>query len=132
MWKTSLSTVGRIITDAIRKVLTQAYDHLVSAGRSRRKRKSARPPAIRLPKGLKPKRLGEIIQINTVHGDLPDGRQIYRINAVCLVSRACFGDAYSSANTKNAAIFVRSVLDYMLFEDEANQTDQGSEFRGGV
>ena len=126
----SVSTVGRIITDAINKGLIQAYDHLISGSRTRRKRKSARPHAIRLPKGKKPKRPGEIVQIDTVHVELPDGQKIYHINAICPVSRVCFGDAYTSASAKNAALFLESMLAYMPFEVEAIQTDLGSEFRG--
>ena len=126
----SVSTVGRIITEAINKGLLQAYDHLISGSRTRRKRRSARLHAIRLPKGLKLQRPGEIIQIDTVHVELPDGRKLYHINAICPVSRVCFGDAYTSASAKNAAIFVESMLAYMPFQVEAIQTDQGSEFRG--
>ena len=126
----SVSTVGRILTDAINKGLIQAYDHLISGSRTRRERKSARPHAMRLPKGLKPQRPGEIIQIDTVHVELADGRKLYHINAICPVSRVCFGDAYTSASAKHAAIFVESMLAYMPFEVEAIQTDQGSEFRG--
>ena len=126
----SVSTVGLILIDAINKGLIQAYDHLISGSRTRRKRKSARTPAIRLPKGLKPKRPGEIVQIDTVHVELPDGRKLYHINAICPVSRVCFGDAYTSASAKNASIFVKSMVDYMPFEIEAIQTDPGSEFRG--
>ena len=109
----SVSTVARIISEAIKKGLIEACDHVISGSRTRRKRKSARTHAIRLPKGLRPRRTIEIIQINTVHVKLPDGRKLYHINAPSPVSRVCFGDAYTSASAKNAAVFVESLLDYM-------------------
>ncbi len=127
---TSISTVGRILTDLIAKGIVQAYDHFISGSRKRRKKKSSRPHAIRLPKGLKPTIPGEIIQVDTVHVELPDGTKIYHINAICPVTRVCYGEAFTSASAKNASIFLKNMIDYMPFKVQAIQTDQGSEFRG--
>lgn len=128
-FETSVSTVGRILSDLIRDGLIVAYDHLISGRRTRKKRKNPRPHAIRLPKGLKPKTPGEIIEIDTVHTELPDGTKVYHMNGICPVSRYCWGDVYNSPSAKNASDFLRGMLDKTPFKIQSIQTDQGSEFR---
>ena len=100
----SVSTGGRTRTEAINNGLIQAYDDLIYGNRPRRKRKSARALAIRRLKALKPQLPREIIHIDTVHVDLPDGQKLGHIHAICPVSGVCFGDAYASASARNAAI----------------------------
>ena len=112
----SISTVGRIHYDLIARGAVQAYDHVTSGRRQRRKNKASNPQAIRLPKGFKPTILGESIQVETVHVDLPDGTKIYHIIAICPVSRVCYGDAFTSAGAKNASILLLNLLDYMPFK----------------
>ena len=126
----SASTVGRIISDFIKRGIFQAYDHLISGKKQRRKQKCPRHYATRLPKGHKPQGVGEIIQLDTVHVELPDGRKLYHINAICPISRFCWGMAFEDHGAKSASVFLEKILDNAPFKIHAIQTDQGSEFRG--
>ncbi len=127
---TRISTVGYILTDLIAGGIAQAYDHFISGSRKRRKNKSSRPHAIRLSKGFKPTIPRETIQVDSVHVELPDGTKVCHINAICPVTRVCYGEAFTSASAENASIFLKNMIDYMPFKVQAIQTDQGSEFRG--
>ena len=74
--------------------------------------------------------MGEIIQINSVHVELPDGRKIYHINEICPISRYCRGPAFGDHGAKNASIFLEKMLHKTPFKRQAIQTDQASEYRG--
>ena len=126
----SVSTVGRIISDFIKRGIVQAYDHLISGKKHRRKQKYPRNYATRLPKGYKALDIGEKVELDTVHIELPDGRKVYHINAKCPVSRFCWGMAFEDHGAKSASIFLQKILATSPFKIHAIQTDQGSEFRG--
>ena len=74
--------------------------------------------------------MGEIIQIDSVHVELPDGRKAYHINEVCPISRNCWGMAFGDHGAKSASIFLEKTLDKTPLKIQAIQTDQGSEYRG--
>ena len=96
----------------------------------RSQRRCPRHYAKRLPKGQKPKDVGATIQIDTVHVELPDGRRLYHLNAICPISKFCWAMAFEDHGAKSASIFLERVLDNTPFKIKAIQTDQGSEFRG--
>ena len=129
-FEVSESTVGRIISDFIKRGIVQAYDHLISGKKNRRTQKCTRHYATRLPKGLKALDVGEKIEIDTVHVELPDGLKLYYINAICPILRFCWGMAFDDHGAKSASIFLRKILATSPFKIHAIQTDQGSEFRG--
>ena len=129
-FEVSASTVGCIISDFIKRGIVQAYDHLISGKKNRGKQKCQRHYAIRLPKGYRALDIGEKTELDTVHVELPDGRKIYHINAICPISRFCWGMAFEDHGAKSASIFLKKILATSPFKIHAIQTDQGSEFRG--
>lgn len=84
-FEVSVSTVGRIISDFIEQGVFQSYDFLISGKKQRSTKKSPRHHATGLPKGRKANEAGDILQIDTVHVELADGRKVYHINAICPV-----------------------------------------------
>ena len=129
-FEVSVSTVGRIISDFIERGIVRAYDQLISGKKHRVKRRRPRRHATLLPKGHKPKSVGELIQIDSVHVGFSNGRKIYHINGICPISRYCWGMAFEDHGAKSASIFLEKMLEKMPFKVQAIQTDQGSEFRG--
>ena len=83
-----------------------------------------------MPKGHRPTSVGEIIQINSVHVEPPDGRKIYHINEICPISRYNWGMAFGDHGAKSASVFLEKMLDKTPLKIQAIQTDQGAEFRG--
>ena len=60
-FEVSVSTVVRVISDFVKQGIFQAYDHIISGKKHRRKRQRPRRYATRLPKGHRPTIVGEII-----------------------------------------------------------------------
>ena len=82
------------------------------------------------PKGFKPRRPGDIIQIDTMHLELGNGRRVKQFTASCPVSRWSVVDVYPNASSKNAALFLEKVIAEMPFFLNGIQIDGGSEFMG--
>lgn len=126
----SVLTIGRIISDFIEQCIVRAYEQLISGKKHRTIRRCPRRYTTRLPKDYRPKSVRELIQIDSVNVGFSDGRKIYHINGIFLISKYIWGTAFEDQGTKSASIFLEKMLEKMSFKIQAIQIDQGSEFRG--
>lgn len=127
--KVSTSTVGRVMKRLrARGVLVEPLN-VRQAKLSRRRRHKPRY-ALRKPKGYAVDAPGDLVQVDTLHIYLREGRTRFQFSARDTISRWDCGRAYNRATSFTAAMF----LDYMEkkfpFAVRAIQIDGGSEFKG--
>lgn len=115
----SESTVGRILK---RK-------GLIDRKTSRKRRKAAKNPKKRFPKGFVIKSSGDMIQIDVKHIPLTGGRKHYQFTAIDVLSKKRVLDVYPSENSKNGSRFLIDCLLEFGFPVKAIQTDNGSTFQ---
>ena len=115
---TSASTVGRIFK---RK-------GLINKKVSQRRRKAALRPRARFPRGFKISSPGDMIQMDTKHVNLIEGRKLYQFRAIDVLTKQRVLRYYSSLASRNGADFLRNCLTEFPFRIKAVQTDNGSEF----
>lgn len=89
-----------------------------------RKLKIAR---VRAARELKEKDLGSLIQIDTKHLYIL-GQRFYVFVAIDCKSRLGFTYAYKSCNSSNAADFLTRTINYLPFNIQAINTDNGPEY----
>lgn len=116
----SASTIGRIIK---RKGLIK---HKVSIKR----RKAAKNPRKRFPRGFKVSHAGDMVQIDTKHILTIGGKKFYQFTAIDVLSKQRILRIYSSASSKNGADFLQKCVNNFDFKIRNIQTDNGSEFLG--
>lgn len=122
----SPATVGRILSHLVERGAVQPVPVL----RRRPARWSpARRHAVRLPKGLKPKEPGDLIQLDTVFITLAPGKAIRHFTAYDPVARWTVAKAFNRATAAAASRFLDKVLAEMPFKVKAIQVDGGSEFK---
>ena len=121
----SESTTGRILTHEIKLGRLQRF---VRKKVHWHKRITQRRYAVRGPKGYRAHQPGDIVQIDTMHLELANGKKIKQFTASCPVSRWSVVDVYPTASAGNAALFLEKVINEMPFFIKAIQVDGGSEF----
>jgi len=117
--ETSESTVGRILK---RK-------GLIDKKTSGKRRKAAKNPKKRFPKGFVIKSPGDMVQMDVKHIPLTGGRKHYQFTAVDVLSKRRVLNVYASENSANGKRFLMECLLEFPFPVKAIQTDNGSTFQ---
>jgi len=124
-FSTSTSTVGRILT------YLKQHNRLVESPRfkiSARKRRWARPHAIRKPSDYIPHRPGDLVQLDTLDLRPVPGVILKQFTARDVISRWDVLEAHRRATAQSASIFLHTLQKRMPFPIRACQVDGGSEF----
>ena len=124
----SVSMVGRILTK-LGERRRHARADASSQTRSRRLRIMGQRHAKRLPKGMKPIRPGEIVQIDTLFVNLAPDKAIKHFTAYDPVAKWTVAPVASRATAKLAATLLDKLLAEAPFSVKGIQVDGGSEFR---
>jgi putative transposase len=124
----STSTVGRILRSLMNRGVVMPVPTLRRKPGGRRFRLIGKRHAKRLPKGLKPTRPGQIVQVDTVFVTLAPGRAVKHFTAYDPVARWTAAGVAGSATAALAAGFLDKIIADMPFEITGIQVDGGSEF----
>jgi transposase InsO family protein len=124
-----VSTVGRILKHLMeRGVVTPVPTLRRKPGGRRFRLIGSERHAKRLPKGLKPTRPGEIVQVDTVFVSLAPGRSHKHFTAYDPVAKWTVAGVASRATANLAATFLDKLLAEAPFKIKGIQVDGGSEF----
>lgn len=124
-FSTSTSTVGRLLT------YLKHHNRLVESPRftiSARKRRWARPYAIRKPSNYVARRPGDLVQLDTLDLRPVPGVILKQFTARDVISRWDVLEAHYRATAQSASIFLHTLQTRMPFPIQAFQVDGGSEF----
>lgn len=123
--KVSESTVGRILAYLVKqgKCLKASACNRLNKARISRKRWHAK----RIRDRLKPKKPGEVIQVDSMSLSVP-GMSFKQFTATCPVSKWCFLEVYNRSTSLHAADFLKKIIHESPFPIKAVQVDGGSEF----
>ena len=124
----SVSTVGRILVSLMRRGVVAPVPSLRRKPGGRRPRSMDERHARRLPKGLKPSRPGEIVQVDTVFINIRPDKPIKHFTAYDPVAKWTVAGVASRATANRAAGFLDKLLADMPFKVTGIQVDGGSEF----
>jgi transposase InsO family protein len=128
----SASTVGRILRKLVDRGLVTPVPTLRRKPGGRRFRLIGLDRhARRLPKGLKPTRPGQLVQIDTVFVDLAPGKAVKHFTAYCPVAKWTVAGVAGRATANLTAVFLDKVVAEMPFAVTGIQVDGGSEFMAG-
>ena len=127
--RVSGATVGRAIHDLVQRGRMAPVSAFTA--HSRRRRRSRRPHAVRIPRALRAERPGQAVQVDTLSVALRPGKTVKQFTAVDFVSRWCSAMAASNATAASAARFLDRLVGSAPFKVEAVQVDGGSEFMAG-
>ncbi len=127
----SVSTVGRILAALMRRGRVTPVATLRRKPGGRRFRLMRRRHAKRLPKGLRPTRPGQMVQIDTVFVNLAPGRAVKHFTAYDPVAKWTVAGVAGRATAHLAAAFLDRVIADMPFKVHGIQVDGGSEFMAG-
>jgi putative transposase len=128
----SASTVGRILKSLMARGLVTPVPSLRRRPGGRRFRLIGHDRhARRLPRGLKPTRPGQIVQIDTVFVDLAPGRAVKHFTAYDPVAKWTVAGVAGRATANLTAGFLDKVVADMPFAVTGVQVDGGSEFMAG-
>lgn len=117
-WRTSESTVGRIITKF----------KLLKPSKQTKPTRSRKPVRrLRKPKDFKPECVGELVGLDTIVLNY-FGFRFYIIVAIDWFSRVAIARCYTSPSSKNAADLLARMQLALGTKIEAVNTDNGSEF----
>jgi putative transposase len=125
----SVSTVGRILKSLMRRGLVTPVPTLRKKPGGRRFRIIGKRHARRLPKGLKPSRPGEIVQVDTLFLNIRPEKPIKHFTAYDPVAKWTVAGVSGRATANLAAGFLDKLLADMPFKVTGIQVDGGSEFR---
>jgi putative transposase len=127
-WKTSSSTVGRILVDLKRcGWLHEPPRGLVKV----KKRVQRRVYAIRKPRDYPVQQPGDLVQVDTLDVRPLDGATVKHFTARDVISRWDVLEAHQRATANTASEFLDTLLARMPFQIKAIQVDGGSEYRAG-
>jgi transposase InsO family protein len=125
----SVSTVGRILKRLMQRGVVTPVPRLRKKPGRRRFRRIGKRHAKRLPKGLKPSRPGEIVQVDTLFLNIRPEKPIKHFTAYDPVAKWTVAGVASRATANLAAGFLDKLLADMPFKVTGIQVDGGSEFR---
>lgn len=86
--------------------------------------------AKRLPKGMKAKQVGELIQIDQMSVNISGLKPGKHFNAICPISKYAVAKTYWQATSHNAENFLKFLIKSLPFPILSLQVDGGSEFKG--
>jgi putative transposase len=124
----SVSTVGRILKHLIQRGVVTPVPTLRRKPGGRRFRIIGKRHARRLPKGLKPSRPGEIVQVDTVFISLAPGHAHKHFTAYDPIAKWTVASVADRATASRASAFLDKLLADMPFKVTGIQVDGGSEF----
>jgi putative transposase len=125
----SVSTVGRILKSLMQRgVVTPVPTLRRKPGGRRFRLDTKHRHARRLPKGLRPGRPGEIVQVDTLFLNIRPDKPIKHFTAYDPVAKWTVASVASRATANLAATFLDKLLADMPFKVSAIQVDGGSEF----
>ena len=128
-WAVSASTVGRILRKLMDRGVVIPVPILRRRPGGRRFRfTAAHRYAKRLPKGLKPAKPGEMVQIDTLFITLRPGRAIKHFTAYDPVAKWTLGHVATSASARSATTLLDKLCAQAPFPITGIQVDGGSEF----
>jgi putative transposase len=125
----SLSSVGRILKNLMQRGVVTPVPTLRRKPGGRRFRLIGKRHAKRLPKGLKPSRPGEIVQVDTVFVSLAPGHSHKHFTAYDPVVKWTVAGVARRATANLASAFLDKLLADMPFKVTGIQVDGGSEFK---
>jgi len=125
----SVSTIGRILRHLTARGVVTPVPTLRRKPGGRRFRLIGKRHARRLPKGLKPSRPGEIVQVDTMFVSPAPGQAHKHFTAYDPVARWTVAGVAGRASANLAAGFLDKLLADMPFRVTGIQVDGGSEFR---
>ncbi len=126
-WNVSSSTVGRILGSLKRRGVLREPPR---PGVARRKRRVARPYAIRKPKDYQPTEPGDLVQVDTMDLRPLPGVVLKHFTARDVVSRWDVLQVSTQATAASAVRFLDAIQQRLPFLLKAIQVDGGSEFQG--
>lgn len=127
---TSASTVGRILRSLMdRGVIVPVPTLRKRPGPRRLRLTTTQRHARRLPKGLKPTRPGEIVQIDTLFVNVRPDKPIKQITAYDPVAKWTMGRVATAASARSATALLDKLMAEAPFRVRGIQVDGGSEFR---
>ncbi len=125
----SVSTVGRILVRLVRRGVVLPVPLLRRRPEGRRFRLTmSQRYARRLPKGRKPTKPGELVQIDTLFVNVRPDAAIKHFTAYDPVAKWTLGHVARSASARNAAALLDKLLAEAPFPVRGVQVDGGSEF----
>jgi hypothetical protein len=124
----SVSTIGRILRSLMDRGVVTPVPTLRKRPGGRRFRIIGQRHARRLPKGLKPSRPGEIVQIDTMFVSPAPGQAHKHFTGYCPVAKWTVAGVAGRATANRAAGFLDKLLAEMPFKVSGIQVDGGSEF----
>jgi transposase InsO family protein len=127
----SVSTVGRILKSLMERGVVTPVPRLRRKPGGRRFRLIGKRHAKRLPRGLKPTRPGEMVQIDTLFISLASDRAIKHFTAYDPVAKWTVAGVAGRATAHLAAQFLDKLIAEAPFTVTGIQVDGGSEFRAG-
>jgi transposase InsO family protein len=124
----SISTIGRILRSLMDRGVVTPVPTLRRKPGGRRFRLIGKRYARRLPKGLKPSRPGEIVQVDTMFVSPAPGQAHKHFTAYDPVAKWTVAGVAGRASANLAAGFLDKLLADMPFTVKGIQVDGGSEF----
>lgn len=114
----SASTIGRILKRR----------GLIDKRASRKRQKAALRPKVRFPRGFKVSVPGDMVQMDTKHVNLIEGRKLYQFTAIDVLTKTRTLRYYPSLSSRHGADFLNYCQEQFPFAIKAVQTDNGPEF----
>lgn len=124
------ASVGRILKRLVTRGAVAPVP-LLRAKKAALRRRSARPHALRLPKGMKAAAPGALVQIDTLTIQIAPDLSIKHFTAYDPVARFTVAQARHSATASAAAQFLDKTIAAPPFPVTGVQVDGGSEFMAG-
>jgi len=126
----SISTIGRILKHLVdRGVVTPVSTLRRKPGGRRFRFTAALRHARRLPKGMKPCRPGELVQVDTLFVNIRPDKTVKHFTAYCPVAKWTVGHIAAKATATAARTLLDKLVAEAPFTVKGIQVDGGSEFR---
>ena len=124
--KISATTTGKILNVLIKEHKIQAVSDI--SGKHIPKARKFNGYAKRLPKGMKPKQIGELIQIDHMTVNVPGVGERKEFHAICPISKFIVTKTYKNATSRSGKDFFHYAQAKFPFPIVSAQVDGGSEF----
>jgi len=129
-FNTSISTVGRTLTRLREKGMLNEPAIVVARIEGRKgKQTGKRPYAVRKPWSFRPKKAGDLVEIDTVHVYPVPGQRRYQFTASDCVTRHTARIASAAITSKAATRILDCLEERFPYNVKAIQIDGGSEFK---